>query len=119
MGVFADVPEIIAEQGRVKGFEQMRDRTLSNWEVLSSRLNPYSALKLVIEFDRHAMFAEVAEAKTKGAFNQELWKEYQDYLHGKVEVVPSPAGENDLVAPKGSATSGEDFEDDEPEEDEE
>lgn len=87
-GFFAEIPQIIASKGRVRGFEAIRDRVLTHWESLSRICNPYSLLKLAIESDRHALFAVVAEEKARGAFDRDLWERYQDYLHGNVDIVP-------------------------------
>jgi len=86
--MFSEIPDLIREGGRVAGFERLRDMALEDWEVLCAKMNPYSALKLAIEFDRHAMFAEVASEKNRGQFDRELWANFQDYLHGNVEVAP-------------------------------
>jgi hypothetical protein len=86
--MFEKIPKIIRKKGRVAGFEKLRDMALEDWEQLSARMNPYSALKLCIEFDRHAMFAEVAQERAKGAFDRDLWDKFQNYLHGSVESAP-------------------------------
>src|SRR5687767_15000966 len=86
--MFKNIPKIIKKKGRVAGFERMRDMALGEWEVLAAKMNPYSALKLAIELDRHAMFAEVAAEKQKGSFDRQLWDNFQDYLHGKVDAAP-------------------------------
>ena len=88
IGFFADIPGTIEAEGRVKGFERMRDKIFLDWETLSQRCNPYSLLKLAIESDRHAMFSQIAEEKAKGTFDKDLWLKYQDYLSGNVDVVP-------------------------------
>jgi hypothetical protein len=100
-GFFRDIPKTIAEKGRVKGFEALRDKVLTDWETLSGFCNAYSLLKLAIESDRHAMFAAVAEEKARGAFDREIWERYQDYLHGNVDVLPD---QGDYRAKEDSAS---------------
>lgn len=100
--MFNSIPKLIKRKGRVAGFEKMRDMALADWEVLCGKMNPYSALKLAIEFDRHAMFAEVAAEKSKGAFDRDLWNQYQDYLHGKIEA-PIIENQEQVYAQRGLA----------------
>lgn len=110
--IFEKIPKLIAKKGRVAGFEKLRDMALEDWETLSAKMNPYSALKLCIEFDRHAMFAEVAQEKAKGAFDRDLWDKFQEYLHGNVDVAPDMAGSGRMDAPASPATpTGTPFED--------
>lgn len=122
IGFFADIPEVIQEEGRVKGFERMRDKIFLDWETLSQRCNPYSLLKLAIESDRHAMFSQIAEEKAKGTFDKDLWLKYQDYLSGNVDVVPDQGDfKGSEVSDKPLYDGGDPFAhlaDDEPEEDE-
>jgi len=85
--MLAEVPDVIASGGRVAGFEYLRDRLLRDWEgFIGKGVNAYSALKLVIETDRHAMFAEVQAAKKKGETDAKMWENFQRYLHGEVEA---------------------------------
>lgn len=87
--MLAEVPDVIRDQGRVAGFEHLRDRMLSDWEkFIKAGVNAYSALKLVIEMDRHAMFAEVQAEKKKGEVDQQKWDWYQKYLQGQVDAAP-------------------------------
>ncbi len=92
--LFEKIPKLIKRKGRVAGFERLRDMALEDWETLSAKMNPYSALKLAIEFDRHAMFAEVAQEKNKGAFDRDLWEKFQTYLQGGVQAAPADAAED-------------------------
>jgi hypothetical protein len=88
-----DVPAIMRES-RIAGFEHLRDRLLTDWEeFISKGVNAYSALKLVIEMDRHALFAQVQADKPKAKHDKDQWQEFQDYLKGKVEVSPDAYGE--------------------------
>lgn len=102
--MLAEVPAIIGDKGRVAGFEHLRDRLLSDWETFIARgVNAYSALKLVIEMDRHAMFAEVQARKQQGQFDQQLYADFQDYLHGEPNADPpntssADADSTDLTA---------------------
>lgn len=93
-GMFSRIPKTIRKKGRAKGFEKIRDMVLINWEMLSAVSNPLATIKLVLEIDKHAMFAEVAAEKAKGSFDKGLWDEYRDYLQGKIELPPSPGDEN-------------------------
>jgi hypothetical protein len=85
--IFARVPKIIRKRGRVKGFEAIRDLMLSQYETLALRMNPYNVIKLALESDRHALFAEVAEAKSAGTgVHREMWDQFQSFLSGAVEA---------------------------------
>jgi hypothetical protein len=86
--MLARIPRIIKKRGRAKGFERIRDLILTNWEMLSAVSNPLAAIKLVLEVDKHAMFSEVAAEKAKGAFDMQLWSQFQDYLEGKIDIPP-------------------------------
>lgn len=97
---FAHIPRVIKEEGRIRGFEEMRDTILRNWSSPAlERMNAYSAIKAVLESDRHALFAGVAEAKT-GKESDEKWAKFQDYLEGKVEGLgPVVEEEQEDIAP--------------------
>jgi hypothetical protein len=104
-GMFARIPRIIKKKGRAKGFERVRDLVLTNWEMLGAVSNPLAALKLVLDVDKHAMFAEVAAEKAKGAFDMQLWSQFQDYLEGKIEI--APGSENARELPTGDEVNEE------------
>lgn len=104
-GTFAHIPEIIAREGRVKGFEELRDYTLIHWETLKGQINPYSAIKLALEADRHALFAEVAELRKQGDKAVELSGELQDYLKGNVDVAPDATGDRANIPTNVSRSS--------------
>jgi len=91
-GMFSDVPKVIRKKGRVAGFTHLRDRILDKWEILAAKANAYSLLKLAIEADRHAMFAQVAETKAKDSYDTELYRGLSDYLAGKVDAAPDATG---------------------------
>ena len=83
--IFEAFPKVFKKKGRVQGFEDLRDTLLANWETMMNKgMNAYSIIKLVIETDRHAMFAEVQADKRKAQFDQKVWEEFQDYLQGGV-----------------------------------
>ena len=83
--LFEHFPKVFKKKGRVGAFEDLRDTLLANWETMMSKgMNAYSVIKLVIETDRHAMFAEVQQDKKRQQFDQNVWAEFQDYLHGGV-----------------------------------
>ena len=83
--IFEAFPKVFKKKGRVQGFEDLRDTLLANWEMMMNKgMNAYSIIKLVIETDRHAMFAEVQADKRKAQFDNKVWEEFQDYLQGGV-----------------------------------
>lgn len=98
----ADVPAIIGESGRVKGFEAIRDMLLASWQYFARSSNPLAVLKSVLEMDRHALFAEVAAIKASGKFDQDKWEAYQRYLAGEVQAPPEGSAE----APRQEASHG-------------
>lgn len=97
-GIFEKFPGIFAGEGRVKGFEKLRDELLSNWEVMMNKgMNAYSVIKLVIETDRHAMFAEVQADKKAAQYSQKVWEEFQGYLQGGVGSDEQVAADTGLI----------------------
>jgi len=104
-GAFSKIPEVIRKEGRVKGFEALRDFALDNWEFLKGNMNPYSAIKLALEADRHALFSEIAEMRKQGKFDVELYHDLSDFLKGKVDFSPDSAGEKvDIPQPSIGST---------------
>lgn len=97
--LFAELPSVMQQDGRVAGFEGLRDMLLANWRGLAAEFDiPLQALlKLVLETDRHALFAQVSEEKLGDAdrSKQKKMKWFQDYLEGEVESVPLPEGDNE------------------------
>lgn len=83
---FVLVPSLIAQEGRIKGFEKLRDLILEHWEEFGPSTSPFAAIKMALETDRHALFAQVAEGKTKATELDTRWKEYQQYLKGEVDM---------------------------------
>ena len=116
---FGEIPGLIKDSGRVVGFERMRDITLERWEELSARMNPYSVLKLAIESDRHAMFSQLAEEKTKAGFDRSYYDKFQNYLAGNVDIAPVPELAAGGLAPVGDDSGGSGGETDETEDSEE
>lgn len=82
-GKFSRIPKVIERRGRAKGFEKIRDKLLKDWEGMSVLTrNPLAVLKTVIEMDRHAMFAEVQQAKAS-KYTDEQYEKFQKYLEGE------------------------------------
>lgn len=98
------------DSGRVEGFESLRDLLLANWRELAAAYDiPLQALlKLVLETDRHALFAMLSEEKLGDAdkSKQRAHKWFQDYLMGEVDGPLSP--ETKLADLPSGAVSGED-----------
>lgn len=103
--LFAEIPALIESKGRVKGFERLRDLILLNWEELSSVLNPYSAIKLVLETDRHSLFSEISEEKQKDRFHDKKYQEFQEYLKGNIEL-PGAETPSEVEEPEEDAKNG-------------
>lgn len=85
----ADVVDTLQTSGRVAGFEQLRDALLTNWRSLASSGIPLTAIvKMVLETDRHALFALISEEKLgdKDSQKQKIMENYQDFLRGKTEI---------------------------------
>jgi len=81
------IPKVIRRKGRVRGFEALRDKLLTDTEaMLASGLSLYNVIKLVIELDRHALFAGVQEEKQRGKFDTTKYDEMQKYLEGEVQL---------------------------------
>ena len=93
---FEIVPDVMRRRGRVEGFEALRDLLLEHWQGLAREYNiPLQALlKLVLETDRHALFAALSEEKLGDAdqAKQRRWTWYQQYLTGAVDD-PAPPDE--------------------------
>lgn len=104
--MFSNVTGTIRKQGRVKGFEALRDFALDNWEFLKGHMNPYSVIKLALESDRHALFAEIAEMRKQGKFDVELYHDLSDFLKGKVDMAPDSTGEKVNIAPADTSHLG-------------
>ncbi len=105
-GAFSKIPQVIKAKGRVAGFEAMRDYALDNWEFLKGHMNPYSAIKLALEADRHALFSEIAEMRKQGKFDVELYHDLSDFLKGKVDFAPDSSGEKAEIGPVDTAHLG-------------
>lgn len=79
--LLGEIPGIIGAEGRVRGFEKLRDVLLANAE----RLGPLLAvIKTILETDRHALFAAVAAEKQRHDEATEQWNWYKKYLSGEV-----------------------------------
>lgn len=96
--LFETVPAVMERGGRVAGFEALRDLLLNNWQVLAASYNiPLQGLlKLVLETDRHALFAAISEEKLGDAdqSKHKRLKAFQEYLEGETSV-PSLNEDND------------------------
>ncbi len=92
--LFESVPATMGRRGRVEGFESLRDLLLTNWQALSSAygIPLHALLKLVLETDRHALFAMMAEEKLGDSMNtkNKAQRWFQDYLGGDVETSLHP-----------------------------
>ena len=87
--IFQSIPAILHKQGRIEGFEALRDALLEHVDELSS--NPLAVIKMVLETDRHALFAQVAEEKARLKRDVEAYDEFRRYLAGDIDsLVESP-----------------------------
>lgn len=86
--VFSGIPDIIKERGPAEGFRTGRDICFRFFDQLSQNMQPYAVCKLAIEFDRHALFSEMAQEKTRMREDQKLYTEFQSYLAGETEIAP-------------------------------
>lgn len=90
VGRFAPVVRTIQKSGAPAGWRKGRDICLRDWESLKDDgMNAYAVLKLAIEMDRHAMFAEVAADKSRNKYDEAAYAEYQRYLGGETENAPA------------------------------
>jgi hypothetical protein len=83
--VFAPARETLGVS-RVRGFEQLRDTLLTEWVALSTRIPLHALLKLVLETDRHALYAMVAESKVDRTEDVDRWSAFQKWLHEGVRL---------------------------------
>lgn len=83
---FAEVVDILRDKGAPEGFRRCRDILFERAEELVDQMPLYNVLKLCIDFDRHALFAEVAQDKTRSAHDAEAYAAYQQYLAGTSDV---------------------------------
>lgn len=86
---FRKVVQLIKRKGRVKGFEALRDEILLSYEVLTKEMPSYSALKIALEADRHALFAQVAEVRGVTEESKQEYVEFMRYLSGDIDVSPT------------------------------
>lgn len=87
----ANIPGLISEVGRVKGFEALRDLIL-NFRPEEVLLPWDKIVKMVLEVDRHALAAMVMEAKASTEVKgKEEYEWFQTYLRGEVEIDTNPA----------------------------
>lgn len=82
----------LARDGRVKGFEQLRDELLTHWRWLAHYRDPLAIIKTVLETDRHALFAQLSEQKAADKFQLDAWRAFQKYLEGEVSEPPRVGG---------------------------
>lgn len=82
--LFETIPDVMKSGGRVEGFEALRDLILANWRDLAREFDIplHALLKLVLETDRHAIFALMSEEKLgdgdKTALRNYKW--FQNFL---------------------------------------
>lgn len=98
----ANVVETLQTTGRVAGFEQLRDALLTNWRSLASMGLPLTAIiKMILETDRHALFALLAEEKLgeRDASKQKGLENFQEFLKGNTNIpVLGLDGKKEFVA---------------------
>ncbi len=90
------IPDEIRSGGRVAGFEALRDALLAHWPDLVRVMSPAAVIKAILETDRHAVFAQVAEEKARERFDLEAWRQFQDWLRGRIDVPPAPRRAREL-----------------------
>lgn len=82
--LFESLPERMREDGRVAGFEALRDMLLRDWRSLAAEFEiPLpQLLKLVLDTDRHALFAALSEEKMGDANEAKVKRirAFQDWL---------------------------------------
>jgi hypothetical protein len=100
---FSQVVDALHREGAPAGFRRARDMMFEQFEVLAKRMPPYVILKLAIEFDRHALFNEVASDKARTSHDAEAYDAYQRYLAGETDV-PVAAGLPLSVQPQPDPT---------------
>lgn len=84
--ILSNIPSAIAEEGRVRGFEKLRDLIL-NFTPETVKLGWDKIVKMVLEVDRHALAAMVLEAKSKtDVTGQEKTEWFQKYLRGEIDL---------------------------------
>lgn len=76
--LLSDIPKTIAVAGRMKGFERARDEVFLSWEILAEKMPAYNAIRLALEFDKHALLAEMALLQ-KGKDTMD-WEKFQEWL---------------------------------------
>lgn len=91
VGRFANVVDLFAEHGRPAGWSKMRDILLGGYEVHKKDMQAAVILKLAIDCDRQALFAEVAESKDRAGDDQKMYQWFQDYLQGTTDIAPAAA----------------------------
>lgn len=113
VGRFAPVVDLFHAEGRPAGWSRMRDVLLGGYEAMKQDMQAAVILKLAIDCDRQALFAEVAESKDRAGDDQKMYQWFQDYLQGTTDV--APAATVGAVGPMQSAvpvTTQDDPEDD-------
>lgn len=110
--LFETVPGVMQTRGRVEGFEALRDLLLANWRDLAAGYNIplHALLKLVLETDRHALFAMLSEEKLGDAdrAKQGRYKWFQQYLEGEVDS-PLPPEEKLAELPANEVSDSSSF----------
>jgi hypothetical protein len=81
---FESIAKELDKKGSAAGFRRLRNFLLTNFHTLKSEFSPLGLMNLVISCDKHAVFAEMSEEKTKKD-DQIRWKLFQDYLAGKMD----------------------------------
>lgn len=106
----SEVVDTLQTTGRVAGFEQLRDALLTNWRSLAGMGVPLTQIiKMVLETDRHALFALLSEEKLgdRDTQKQKSLENFQEYLQGKTDIpVLGLDTKKELPAGEVEATDG-------------
>lgn len=81
---FESIAKELDKKGSAAGFRRLRNFLLTNFHSLKNEFSPLGLMNLVISCDKHAVFAEMSEEKTKKD-DQIRWRMFQDYLNGKLD----------------------------------
>lgn len=98
---FADVPALLAQSGRLRGFERLRDLILERYDQLG--FSAAGAIKAALEVDRHALFSEVAEDKMRSKQDHAKYDALQEWLSSGVGPVPGETAPEASAKPKPRA----------------
>jgi hypothetical protein len=97
VGRFGRAVDLLHSDGRAAGFAAVRDELLEKYEVLKDDIPAAALIKLAIDADRHALFAEMAADKARGRDDVSLYDWFQRYLRGETDEVPNYAATGALT----------------------